>query len=274
MGGNNMDLEIRNDIFNQAREWILEAGKKIRGKINDPMVIDTKANANDLVTAMDKEIELFFAEQIKRKYPEHLLLGEEGYGDDIASLDGTVWIIDPIDGTMNFVHQKKHFAISIGIFVQEVGEIGLIYDVMSNVLYSAKRNEGAYKNNLKLKPLKKNIKLEESIFSFNHNLLCESRMFDEKVIKKLVNDIRGTRLIGAAALELAYVAEGGFDGYISEELSPWDVAAGLIIVNEVGGITTRSSGDGINMLEKGTIIACNRVLYENMISNYLRVWQK
>lgn len=261
-------------IFDQAEKWVLEAGRNIREKINDPMIVDTKADPNDLVTVMDKETELFFAKHIKEKYPDHFLLGEEGYGDNLTSLDGTVWIIDPIDGTMNFVHQKKHFAISVGIFVDGIGEFGLVYDVMSDILYSARRNEGAYKNKEKLKPLNKNVQLNKAIFSFNHDLLCEDNIFDKKQIEKLVNKIRGTRLIGAAALELAYIAEGGFDGYLSKELSPWDIAAGIIILNEVGGITTRNDGQAINMLENGTILACNQVIHENIISEYLRDWKK
>src|SRR5690625_3248397 len=114
-----MNSTIREELFKQAKEWIILAGHNIREKINDPLDVDTKADPNDLVTSMDKETEKFFAQQIKNKYPNHLIFGEEGYGDDIDSLNGTIWIIDPIDGTMNFVHQKRNFAISLGIRSEE-----------------------------------------------------------------------------------------------------------------------------------------------------------
>src|SRR5690625_3944855 len=116
-----MNIQLRNSIFNQAKEWVEEAGEFIRERIHNPMVVDTKAHANDLVTEMDKNIEKFFVEKIKDKYPDHLLMGEEGYGDEVTSLEGTIWIIDPIDGTTNFVHQKKNFAISVGIYHDGIG---------------------------------------------------------------------------------------------------------------------------------------------------------
>src|SRR5699024_2313745 len=133
--------------------------------------------------------------------PDHKILSEEGYGDDVDSLDGTVWIIDPIDGTMNFVHQKRNFAISIGIYHDGIGEIGLVYDVMADMLYSAKKDEGAMKNGEKLPHLKQELKLEESILGINHFWLCENKLIDEKVMQNLIKTVRGTRTYGSAALE-------------------------------------------------------------------------
>src|SRR5690625_4600573 len=111
-----MDTIEREILFNRTRAWMLEAGALIREKINDPRKVSTKSNPKDLVTEMDRAVEFFFATKIKEFYPNHLLLGEEGYGDSVINQTDTVWIIDPIDGTMNFVHQKQNFAISIGIY--------------------------------------------------------------------------------------------------------------------------------------------------------------
>lgn len=269
-----MDEEVREIIFAQAKEWILEAGKNIRNKINEPLTIDTKTNENDLVTEMDKETEKFFADNIQKKYPSHLLLGEEGYGDDVTSLDGTVWIIDPIDGTKNFVHLKKQFAISVGIFHNEVGEIGFIYDVMADELYSAKRGEGAFKNDEQLKQLNPEVQLENSIIALNHNLLCTGNKLNPEVVRDLVKTVRGTRIIGAAALDIAYVADGIIDGFISKGLSPWDIAAGVIILNEVSSSITRSDGSKINILDYGTVLACNPVIQKRIISEYLINWEQ
>lgn len=263
-----MDLEARDKLYTQAKEWVLTAGKQIKNKINDPLVIDTKSNPNDLVTTMDKETEAFFANKIKSKYPDHFILSEEGFGDDLKSLDGTVWIIDPIDGTMNFVHQKRNFAISIGIYQDGIGEIGLIYDVMSDVLYHALKGNGAYKDGEKLAPLKSDVKLEQSILSLNHFWLCENRFVDEQVMQGLVKTVRGTRTYGSAALEFAYVAEGILDGYLTMTLSPWDVAAGTIIVNEVGGETGDIYGEPLNMLEQNSVLTSNPVIQKDIINDY------
>lgn len=269
-----MNEKKQTALFNQAKEWVLEAGKIIRDKINDPITVETKSNANDLVTTMDKETEEFFALKIKANYPDHLLFGEEGYGDEITTLDGTIWIVDPIDGTMNFVHQKRNFAISVGIFQDGVGEIGLIYDVMADVLYYANKGKGAYKNDQKLTQLSKSVKIEESILGLNHFWLCENHLVDERVMQSLVKTVRGSRTIGSAALDMAYVAEGVIDGYLAMGLSPWDVGAGLIIVHEVGGITTDRDGNPLNMLEKSSIVACNKQIQSTIIGDFLRKGKK
>lgn len=269
-----MDKSFRESLFNQAKKWILEAGSNIRTKINDPLTIDTKSNPNDLVTTMDKETEQYFADNIRKVYPDHFILSEEGFGDDLTSLDGTVWIIDPIDGTMNFVHQKRNFAISIGIYHDGIGEIGLIYDVISDVLYSAKKHEGAYKDDVKLDPLKQYVSLKEAMLGLNHFWLCENRLVDEQIMQSLVKQVRGTRTYGSAALEFAYVAEGIMDGYLTMSLAPWDIAAGIIIVNEVGGVTTNIHGEQVNMLEKSSIVTCNVSLKEHIIGDFLEKGRK
>lgn len=264
-----MDLITREALFNQVRSWILEAGDLIRKKMYNPLTIDTKSNPNDLVTELDKEVEFFFASKIKTHYPQHFLLSEEGYGDNLSSEVGTIWVLDPIDGTMNFVHQKQNFAISLGIYNEGIGQIGFIYDVMNNNLYSAMRNGGAFKNDYKLKRLNENLNLNHSIICMSHRWLSENSFSDRKVMQQLTNDIRGTRTYGSAALEFAYVAEGAADAYITMSLEPWDIAAGRIIVREVGGLTTNIYGEEVGMLERSSIISSNPSIHKTVINNYL-----
>ncbi|WP_407268142.1 inositol monophosphatase family protein [Radiobacillus sp. PE A8.2] len=266
-----MDKKQIQALFEQAKKWILEAGAHIRDVIDEPLYIDTKSNPNDLVTHMDKNTEEFFANKIKETYPEHLMLGEEGFGDDVESLDGTIWIIDPIDGTMNFVHQKRNFAISIGIYHDGVGEVGLIYNVMEDVLYSVIRRQGAYKNGVELPKLDENRNLDTSIMVLNSYLVCENPKINYKKVQALVKKIRGTRSYGSAALELAFVAEGCVDGYLTLKLAPWDVAAGSILVEEVGGTVTQANGQKLDMLTNNTVLACNTRIHEKLISEYIEL---
>ncbi|WP_337020294.1 inositol monophosphatase family protein [Oceanobacillus massiliensis] len=261
-----MDVVLRDEIYKQAIKWVLEAGESIRDKMNDPLDIETKSNANDLVTKLDKETEQFFVEKIKGAFTGHSIIGEEGYGDDLKNLDGTVWIIDPIDGTMNFVHQKRNFAISVGIYQDGIGEIGIIYDVMENILYHAKKGEGAFKDDKRLSSLNEKSTINEAIIGMNHFWLCENRLIDEKVMQQFVKDIRGTRTYGSAALEFAYTAEGIVDGYISMNLSPWDIAAGMILVKEVGGVTTDIDGGELDMLHKSSILTCNTSIQHRILA--------
>ena len=269
-----MNKITREALFNQVRAWTLQAGAMIRESISEPRIIDIKSNPKDLVTEMDREVELFFANKIKNYYPDHFLLGEEGFGDDEIDQHQTIWIIDPIDGTMNFINQKQNFAISIGIYDNAVGEIGFIYDVMNNNLYSAMRDGGAFKNNRKLARLDSRKELHESIVCLNHYWLMENKYVDHRVGQQIVRDARGTRTYGSAALEFAYVAEGALDAYITMQLEPWDFAAGRIIVREVGGITTNIFGEAIEMLDRTSILTCNPNLHDTLIHRYLKQAKK
>ena len=127
-----------------AKQWVKEAGTKIRASFETKLNIETKTNANDLVTNMDKDTEKYFVNQIKKTFPEHRIFGEEGMGNNIKDLKGIVWIIDPIDGTVNFIHQQRNFAISLAIYEDGIGKIGMIYDVVHDELYHAIKGEGAY----------------------------------------------------------------------------------------------------------------------------------
>ncbi len=253
------------NIFKQAKSWILEAGAFIRQKINDPLIIDTKADANDLVTTIDRETEKLLATNIKKTYPNHFILSEEGFGDNISTLEGVVWIIDPIDGTINFVNQKRNFAISIGIFIDGIGEMGLVYDVMAGNIYTAKRGEGTYKNDEKLSPLKEDLQLGESLLGLNHKWLCENPVVDEKEIQQLVKRVRGTRAYGSAALKLAFLAEGIIDSYITMNLAPWDIAGGMILVSEVGGVTKNIDGKSVNMLGTDSTVSCHPAILDDLL---------
>lgn len=173
----------RYTVFEQAKQWVYEAGEIIRASIDKKLTVDTKSNPNDLVTEMDKKIEKYFADEIRNTYPTHRILAEEGYGDDLKGLEGVVWIIDPIDGTMNFVHQKRNFAISVAIYQEGIGEIGLIYDVMANVLYHAIRGEGAFKDAVRLQSLTQDLKLSESILLINSTWCAKNNKVNENKIQ-------------------------------------------------------------------------------------------
>lgn len=268
-GPNAMTLNQQEHIFKQAKKWILEAGQLIRTKMTEPIEVDTKSNPNDLVTSVDKETELFFVNKIQKHYPNHFLLGEEGHSNDITSLHGTVWIIDPIDGTTNFVHQKRNFAISIGIYHNGIGEIGFVYDVMSDTLYHAIKDAGAFKNNEKLLPLDDGVNLTTSVISLSHLWLCENLLVDESKMQQLVKTVRGVRSSGSAALDIASVAEGALNAYLALELSPWDIAGGMVLLKEVGGVMTTHLGESVDMLNQNSIITCNASIHPELIHKFL-----
>ncbi len=259
----------KESVFQTAKTWIKDIGQVIRTEIDQPREIDMKTNPNDLVTEMDKKVEQFFAEKIRSEYPNHQILSEEGFGDDVTSLSGTTWIIDPIDGTMNFIHQKRTFAISVAVFHDNIGEIGFVYDVMADVLYAAKQGEGAYKNDERLKPLDEKKNLTESIYMLNTLWTTDNPIVDEVKIRELVKTVRGVRTYGSAALEFCYLAEGIVDGYVSFKLHPWDFAAGAVILGEVGGVLKHAAGHDLSFLHQEPLVAGHQDVVNATLNQYL-----
>lgn len=264
-----MNKATRDRLFRDAKAWVYEAAERIKVQMNDPLIIRTKSNPRDLVTTVDQETERFFAYRIRENYPEHFLISEEGFGDSLTELDGTVWFIDPIDGTTNFVNQQRNFVISLGIYKDGIGEIALIYDVMRDLLYSAKRGEGALKNGELLRPLRTNLELGQALIGMNNRWLIPNQLVRTRDMQRLVENVRATRSYGSAALEFAYVAEGVIDAYLTISLAPWDFAAGMILVNEVSGITTNVFGEPIKLLERNSVFVCNERIHQKVLNEYL-----
>ncbi|KMM38815.1 inositol monophosphatase family protein [Guptibacillus hwajinpoensis] len=265
-----MTLETNwNQIYEDAKGWIREAGEEIIASFTTSFAIDTKSNPNDLVTDIDKETEKFFIERIKKIYPSHRIMGEEGFGDQVEDLSGVIWFLDPIDGTMNFVHQQTNFAISIGIYEDGVGKAAFIYDVTKDELYHCSKGTGLYLNNEKLKPLEP-VKLSESLLAINATWVTENHRIDPRTFSPLLKKIRGTRSYGSAAIEMAYVAAGRLDGYVSLRLAPWDFAAGKLLIEEAGGVCTTVDNKPINLLDKNTIFVGNETFHSQVQKDYIQ----
>ena len=247
----------------------MEAGENIRDSFNKTLNIQTKSNPYDLVTNIDKEIEQFFINKIRKTFPNHRILGEEGVGDEVNNLDGVVWIIDPIDGTMNFIHQQRNFAISLGVYENGIGKIGIIYDVAHGELYHAIAGKGAFMNDTELPPLNK-VTVKESIIALNATWVMENHRIDHNLLIPLVKEARGTRSYGTAALEMVFVATGRVDAYISMRLSPWDVAAGSVIIEELGGVVTNLRGNKLDFLSKDSLLVAKPGLHQTIIKDYLK----
>ena len=262
-----MDLN-KIDLF--AKEIIKEAGKRIQREFSYDLKVETKSNANDLVTKVDRETELFFIEKIKAFNPHHRILGEEGMGENVDSLDGPVWIIDPIDGTMNFVKQHRHFMISIGFFIDGIGKLGYIYDVMRDDLFYAIQGKGAWYNESPLRKLQQ-IPIEEAVIGINASWVTPNKKINHEKLIELVQTVRGTRSYGSAAMEIAFVVSGKLDAYISMRLSPWDIGGGTIIAKEVGAIASNLKGENCNLLVQDTFMIANPYIHQLILDKYIEV---
>lgn len=256
------------EIDSYAKKWVEEAGERIKKSFTAPLDIQAKSNPNDLVTNIDKATEKFFIEKIKHQFPTHRILGEEGFGDKLSDLEGIIWIIDPIDGTTNFIHQHRNFAISIGIYENGIGKIGLIYDVINNELFHAIKGEGAFLNGKPLVNLDK-ARVSEAVIGLNASWVIANRRIDPTILRELVRDVRGTRSYGSAAIEIASVVCGRLDAYLNLRLSPWDIAAGLVLLEEVGGVASNLRGEPLDLLQQNTVFVSKPGLYEDVMRDYL-----
>ena len=216
---------------------------------------------NDFVTEVDLASEKEIIRVLKASYPDHAFLGEES---GLTHQADNIWIIDPLDGTTNFLHGFPQYCISIAL--EQKGEItqAVIYDPNRNDLFTATKGQGAYLNQRRMRVSNKS-KLKESILGTGFPF----RDFQHlpvylKIFEEVVRGTSGVRRPGSAALDLAYVAAGWFDGFFEINLSKWDIAAGGLLVTEAGGIVSDfSEKDG--WLESGNIIASNPKIYEPLI---------
>ena len=180
----------------------------------------SKKGPRDFVTKTDKKVEKILIEELSKAKKNYSFITEES--GKIKNLnEDAFWIIDPIDGTINFMHGIPHFAISIALRINGDLKSGLIFDPIKNEIFFAEKNSGAFLNNQRIRVSNKN-KLNDCLFAIGG---------------KITNELNFTnRRSGSAALDLAYVAAGRYDGYFQKNLNLWDIAAGIIIVQEAGGI--------------------------------------
>ena len=216
---------------------------------------------NDFVTEVDLASEKEIIRVLKASYPEHAFLGEE---TGLSHQADNIWIIDPLDGTTNFLHGFPQYCISIAL--EQKGEItqAVIYDPNRNDLFTATKGQGAFLNQRRMRVSNKS-KLKESILGTGFPF----RDFQHlpvylKIFEEVVRGTSGIRRPGSAALDLAYVAAGWFDGFFEINLSKWDIAAGGLLVTEAGGIVSDfSEKDG--WLESGNIVATNPKIYDPLV---------
>lgn len=216
----------------------------------DAIPFERKAR-HDYVTEVDKACEEEIVREIKRFYPDHSFLGEEGgrQGDNES-----VWIIDPLDGTSNYMHGIPHFAISIALQVKGRTEHAVVYDPMRDELFTASRGKGAFLNQKRLRVSSRS-SLENAILATAFPYRQRGRLQAyARVFQAIFAQVDDFRRAGSASLDLAWVAAGRLDGFFELGLEPWDVAAGAMIVREAGGVVMDWDGND-SFEESGSILA-------------------
>ena len=249
-------------MLNIAVRAARNAGRIITRHIDrvDSLSIDVKQR-NDFVTDVDRMAETEIIQTLHRAYPDHAFWGEESgrQGDS-----DYVWIIDPLDGTTNFIHGLPQFAVSIALQHKNRLEHAVVYAPMADELFTATRGEGAALNNKRLR-VSKQRSLETALLGTGFPYRNDQD-FDKylKTFRAFVTGSAGVRRPGAAALDLAWVAAGRLDGFWEMGLHPWDVAAGALLVREAGGLIGNLRGEE-GWLESGNVVAGNPKVFHGML---------
>lgn len=253
-----MDLNHIQDVAvkaaKSAAELILTANEL-------PKVANYKSKA-DLVTKTDTESEQLICKMISENFPNHGILAEES-GAHYPNSDYQ-WIIDPLDGTTNFVHNYPAFAISIGVYYKHKPMVACIIELPVYHIYTAVRNQRAYCDGSMISVSAVN-ELDKSLlvtgFGYNHDVLWERNM---ELFKRFTDTTQGVRRLGAAAVDLCHVACGKVDGFWEFDLKPWDTAAGILLVLEAGGKITQTNGSAFSIFDN-QILASNALIHKEMM---------
>lgn len=260
-------------MLNVAVRAARQAGRLInRASVDIETVQITRKDRNDFVTEVDHASEAAIIETLLAAYPDHAILAEEsGFQSGRSTSVDTplkdvehVWIIDPLDGTTNFIHGLPHYCISIALMERGVITQALIFDPNRNELFTATRGRGAFLNDRRIRASKR-FRLDDSLlgtgFPFRRHQDEDAYL---TVLRPLVDKGAIMRRSGSAALDLAYVATGRFDAFFELGLKPWDVAAGSLLVTEAGGLVGDFDGEA-NYLDGGQMLAGNPKLFSILV---------
>ena len=248
-------------LIDVAWEAASLAGKTLMssyGKLSGAQI--SMKSKNDFVTEIDKRSEKIIISTIKKHFPEHAIQGEES---GVSAGKNTLWIIDPLDGTSNYIHHVPIFSVSIGVFRENELIAGLIYDPVHREVFRAEKGKGSTLNKKRIQVTKVH-SMADALMATGIPFRARDR-FDEYMqsFRKISLGTVGLRRGGSAALDLAYVACGRFDGFWELDLSPWDIAAGALILEEAGGKITDMWGQD-DYLKNGDTLASNGLIHPQL----------
>jgi myo-inositol-1(or 4)-monophosphatase len=256
-------------VFDLAVALARQAGAEIRRRFGQQQTVTLKGDL-DLVTEADYAAETIIRQGIQARFPSHAILGEEG-GERPAQ-SAIRWIVDPLDGTVNYAHGFPHFAVSIGVADARGVQVGVVYEPLREELFTARRGQPAFLNDVRLQ-VSTTTELQRALlatgFPYDRHLKEDN---NHREFAALNLACQGVRRPGSAALDLAYVACGRLDGYWEQDLSPWDVAAGALLVASAGGHLSTYTGAPFDGLGP-QIVASNGHLHSAILARLASVRQ-
>lgn len=249
-------------MLKKVIEIALEAGAAVRDGYGKKHSLEYKTNLSNFVTEVDKKSEKIIIDFVKKEFPSHSVLAEES-GEHKSSSE-YLWVIDPLDGTSNFAHGLPIFAVSIGVQKNNETICGVVYDVMRNEIFAAEKGSGAFCGEEKLS-VSTNDDLRKSMLvtGFPYDI-SDNPDFAVERFNAFLKHARAVRRLGSATIDFCYVASGIFDGFWEVHLHPWDVSAGILLVQEAGGVVTDFDENEIDIYSK-QFLASNGKVHDAML---------
>lgn len=249
-------------MLNIAVKAARRAGNLIhRAADNIDHLVVTKKSHADYVSEVDRAAERTIIQIIQEAYPNHAILAEESGGQGESEY---LWIIDPLDGTTNFLHGFPQYAVSIALQHNGVLTQAVVYDPVKNDLFTASRGKGAFLNDRRIRVSKRTDMIDSLIgtgFPYTKFTHLDAYM---GILRDMMQKTAGLRRPGSAALDLAYTAAGRYDGFFETGLNPWDIAAGCLLITEAGGLVSDLAGNN-TFLKSGHLCAGNPKIHEQML---------
>lgn len=263
------------EYFETALSLVKSAGNLISEHVNGCKAFELKSCDIDLVTEVDKKVEQTLIGALSKKYPTHKFIGEESVAEGFKCVltDDPTWVIDPVDGTMNFVHGFPHSCISLGLLIKKESVIGIIYNPILNQLFTAQKGKGAFCNDRQIHV--SHVKqLKEALVTFE---VGTSRDEDKRKVvfenfQRIVSTAHGIRCLGSAALNMAMVAMGAADVNFEFGIHAWDIAAGDVLVREAGGVCIDPAGGPFDVLSRRVLCASSIELAQEVSKTIVQLY--
>jgi len=259
-----------NECFDIAKKFVKDAGQLVREAHKEKKDVEIKTNPGDVVTKTDKAVEDLLISGLTSSFPDHKFIGEESVaaGQKCKLTDAPTWIIDPVDGTMNFVHGLPFFCISLGLFVNKKPALGIIYNPIHEQLWTTKKGNGAFLNGEKIKvtgtkELNKSLIYME-IYNTHKKDMNETVLTN---VSTLMPKVHGIRSMGSGTLGILSIASGWGDAYFHFGLHCWDTAAASLVLTEAGGVMCDTTGGSFDLMNGRVMCAASSELAQEVAKN-------
>ncbi|XP_014292833.1 inositol monophosphatase 1 [Halyomorpha halys] len=271
-----MDHDIHK-YFESAVPLVKQVGEIVRENIYKEKTVDLKESRVDFVTETDKQVEEILINGLQSIYPNHKFIGEESTSEinKVKLTDDPTWIIDPVDGTMNFVHSNPCVGVSVGLYINKEPKVGIVYLPVFDYLFTAIENEGAFMNGNKIQVSKVKA-FSDALVIIEGGSSREPAKVDCMVenFRTILNEAHGFRTSGSAVYNITSVASGGADCYLEFGCHAWDMAAGATIIKEAGGVIMDPSGQPFDIMSRRLICASTEELAKEICSKIKQNYPK